>query len=437
MFNVFKSIGLVKYLALDEVNPRSFFFFMLFGTLIAVIFHITLSLFHLGYPWTTFLFQPGDRFNDWHNSIRHSFAPNPYQTDGALATYFPFTYVLLKIGTFQEKSLSLMVFFGVAIGLIFISAHQILKKVGQAELSILSGTNNWIYLVLGTLISYPVIFALDRGNIDIWIAFFCVIFVINIDTKYRILGCIFLTVAISLKGYPAAFLLIYFHNKQFGLLMTSLVGVILLTFFPLIFLWGGPSINIFEFQRNFYEFKALYVLDKHSLFASSDPYNAIRMSFLVAQEKALKYMLLPPSWTKLSLREFSTILYNSYIYISFTLASVLSIFVIFANIEQWRRVLAISLICILFPTVANDYKLNLLFPSIYLLVTQKNSSKDNRDIFILLCILLIPKSYFFIKGMSVSMLINPILLVILVIKTLYQPMTWSEIYKKITRIISK
>jgi hypothetical protein len=161
------------------------------------------------------------------------------------------------------------------------------------------------------------------------------------------------------------------------------------------------------------------------------------MSFLVAQEKALKYMLLPPSWAKLSIREFSTILYNSYIYISFMLASFLSIFVIFANIEQWRRVLAISLICILFPTVANDYKLNLLFPSIYLLVTQKNSSKDNRDIFILLSILLIPKSYFFIKGMSVSMLINPILLVILVIKTLYQPMTWPEIYKKITRIVSK
>ena len=427
VFNINRKIFTLPLL---EISPRNFLFFMLLGLGIAVIFHTTLHLLKLPYPWNTFLFNPGDRFNDWHNSIRQVTAPNPYHAPGpALATYFPFTYVLLEIGNFQDRFLSLLVYFNVAFGLIFISAYQAIKKIAPAKPALLnSSAKNVFFLALGTLITYPAIFALDRGNIDIWIAFLCVFFVINLNTKYRLIGCACLTVAMALKGYPAAFLLLYLHDKQWRLMAISVVGAALLSFLPLLFLWGGLSVNLFELQRNLNLFKAMYVLDAHSLFASSDPYNAIRMSFQYAQGVARGSLGAAPQWSQMSITEFSSILLSSYKYFSFALAGLFSIYAIFAKTPQWRRVLAICLTCILFPAVANDYKLNLLFPALYLLIADSDSSKPNKIIFMLLCLLLIPKSYFFIDDRSISMLINPILLMILAVKTLYHPEAWAEIY---------
>ena len=427
---IFNMNNKIFFFPSTEINPRNFFFFMLLGLGIAIIFHTTLYLLKLPYPWNTFLFIPGDRFNDWHNTIRQVSAPNPYQASGpALATYFPFTYVLLEIGNFQNRLLSLLVYLNVAFGLILISADQAIKKMMPTKPALFNESNkNIFFLALGSLISYPAIFALDRGNIDIWIAFLCVFFVINLSTKYRFIGCACLTVAIALKGYPAAFLLLYLQNKQWRLMAISIVGAALLFFLPLLFLWGGLSVNLFELHRNLNLFKAMYVLDANSLFASSDPYNAIRMSFQYAQKVARDSLGIAPPWSKMSITEFSSILLSGYIYFSFALAGMLSIYAIFASTTQWRRVLAICLTCILFPAVANDYKLNLLFPAIYLLIADNDSSRSNKIFFMILCFLMIPKSYFFIDGRSISMLINPILLMILAVKTLYHPRAWTKIY---------
>lgn len=427
IFNINRKIFTLPLL---EISPRNFLLFMLLGIGIAVIFHSILHLLKLPYPWNTFLFNPGDRFNDWHNSIRQVMAPNPYQAPGpALATYFPFTYVLLEIGNFQDRYLSLLVYFNVTLSLIFIGAYQAIKKMAPANPGLFNDSfKNVFYLALGTLITYPAIFALDRGNIDIWIAFLCVSFVINLNTKYRFIGCACITIAIALKGYPAAFLLLYLQDKQWRLMAISLVGAALFSLLPLLFLWGGISVNFFELQRNLNLFKAMYVLDAHSLFASSDPYNAIRMLFQYAQGVARGSLSAAPPWSNMGIIEFSTILLSGYMYFSILFASIFSIYAIFANTPKWRRVLAICLTCILFPAVANDYKLNLLFPALYLLIADNDSSKPNKIIFLVLCVLLIPKSYFFIDGRSISMLINPILLMILAVKTLYHPSAWAEIY---------
>ena len=157
-------------------------------------------------------------------------------------------------------------------------------------------------------------------------------------------------------------------------------------------------------------------------------FRSIRMLFQYAQGVARGSLGAAPPWSHMGITEFSTILLGGYKYFSFALAGMFSIYAIFAKTPQWRRVLAICLTCILFPAVANDYKLNLLFPALYLLIADHDSSKSNKIIFMLLCLLLIPKSYFFIDGRSISMLINPILLMILAVKTLYHPEAWADIY---------
>jgi len=379
--------------------------FVLFFLGAAVVYHGILDFLGFNYPWNTFLFDPSDRFNDWVNSVNQAHSSNPYYAQGpALATYFPFSYVMF--GFLGRDSISgVTVYFLVTLllmltlGFCMQYSKYLIEKIPNA-----SFRSRLIFLLLVvSLFTYPVIFSLDRGNIDLWISLLCSIFVFLTNSKLDYLGSLALAIAISLKGYPAAFLLLLlmerkYYNVFFIMLMTAF-----LTMYPLLFMWDSLNFNLQGFLTNFKKYKEIYVLGNGSLFASSDPYNAIRLVFF-------KFLEFSNNLDESHIRNASLYVYNYYKYLIFAFACLVSFYVVMLRDCQWKKILAICLLTILFPNVANDYKLNMLLPAMYFLVFHDMNKSESRKIFLAVCLLMVPKSYFFVSGRSISMLINPIIL---------------------------
>jgi len=384
------------------------------GLVVAVILHSVYSFFGAGYPWNTFLFDPNDRFNDWFNSVDQATSNNPYHATGpALATYFPASYVLFKIGFGLHGVFGKLIYLCVT-AILFAGAFATINQSLFKNCS-LPLYDKFALLIL-SIFSYPVLFSIDRGNIDLWISLLCAIFIFSNALKFEIVGVIALSLAISFKGYPAAFLLLLLSERKYLAFLTSVILAILLTLIPMVFMWDGFDSNLDGFIKNLHMYKEIYVIGHGSLFASSDPYNALRLLFfsLFGIEK-----------------EVSESVYHFYKYFSAIFAIVISVYVLFVQKTKWKKIIAVSILAILFPYVANDYKLCMLLPGFYMLIFENLEIKKNKYIFLSICLLLIPKSFFFIHGKSVSMVINPIILSWLVFLVVHDSESWRYFFKNV------
>jgi hypothetical protein len=390
------------------------FAFILTSFFIAVAFHKGLSFFGYSYPWNTFLFHPGDRFNDFFNSVKQANSLTPYFFKGpALATYFPFAYSVFLIGDASSKLFSSLIFLIVSIFLLFLSIFFYRSYVEKKNSDNKFSMKDVFYLFSSLLFSYPVLFSIDRGNIDLWIAMLCSIYVFSTYQKgSRFIGLSCLAIAISLKGYPLAFLLLLVAKKNFLDIFKCLTLVFLLTLTST-FWMDGDILHIFSgFIDNFHQYNEIYVFGAGSLFASSDLYNAIRLIALFFEQ---------------DLVTFSKLVIKAYTTYSFFVSLILAIYVSFVCTENWRRVIAVSLIILIFPNVANDYKLCILIPGLFLLLIENIDFSSKRAVFFLMMLLMIPKSYFFIRGKSISMVINPLLVMLLTITILNDCKNWLKV----------
>jgi hypothetical protein len=176
----------------------------------------------------------------------------------------------------------------------------------------------------------------------------------------------------------------------------------------------GDMLHIFSgFKDNFHQYNEIYVIGSGSLFASSDLYNAIRLVANIFYEQDLV--------------TFSKLIFKYYTAYSFFVSLVLAVYVSFVCTKNWRRVIAVSLIILIFPNVTNDYKLCTLIPGLFLLLNENIDFSAKRAIFFLIMLLMIPKSYFFISGKSISMLINPVLIMLLTIIILSDCRGWLKL----------
>lgn len=399
---------------------RFYFTFVLSGLLIAILFHYSMRrFFGLGYPWNTFLLDPSDRFNDWYNSVFSAATMDPYYKHGvAISTYFPFAYVLLQVGSFFSRRGSLLVYLASSIGLLMSGIVifwriYLVPKIDDAPVKFWS---------VGLFISsvafcYPLIFALDRGNIDTWVAGLCLIYVVLLRTQYNLLGFLAIGIAIAIKGYPAAFLLLGMVDKQYRLVLWAIIVSIALTFYSLHHFSGGFLYNLHGFRQGLQDFRNMYVLGAGGIGSSADPYNGIRTLL----------MMFNPAWLSGNIR---LVLLQAYDILALFFAGISVYFILFVSVPRWRQVLATCLLAVLFPDVIMHYKLLVLLPGVFMLFTDADNSKQLRRSLIYLAILMIPKSYLYIKGISVSGIINPIFLVLLVWNVFDDKVAWIDSFKE-------
>lgn len=400
---------MVNVMATPQTRLWCFLGLVLVGLTVAIAFHLTMEQLGFSFPWNTFLFLPGDRFNDWHNSIAAAATLDPYfAPTKAVSAYFPFAYLLMQGVAGYPRNLATLIYLGISCGLLVLavslSAQLLRDSAAKAvDLSTLRA-RPWLLLTLVCLASYPVLFALDRGNLDIWIGCLCAIYVSCLRTRYVGLGLASLAIAVALKGYPIVFLGLSLAERRYrDLLLTPLIAIAL-SAIGLASLQGDMLHNLQGFIAGLAKYRQLYVLGDNSLFASADPYNALRTLKVFAG--------LPRS----ELADWSPHLLKFYEPLALVIAAAAGLCATFVRMPYWRRVMIIGLVAILFPNVANDYKLAVLLPGLFALLFSDEPSAEGKNasaILLVTALLMIPKSYCFYRGIGFSNLANAALLLTL------------------------
>lgn len=358
-------------------------FIVIAGFASSVIFHyVAGTYFGYGYPYATFLYNPADRFNDFFNIYNSTIYLDPYAK--AISVYFPFAYMPIYLLTSFRPSVAYTLFAGL-FWLFLIVA--MLKQVPVENIP-----NRLLTLLSLSVLSYPVLFAIDRGNLECLVFIALGLFLHCYATNRENCAALFLACAIAMKLYPGIFVVLFLSDRKWKPILLTLVFTVMLTIGSAFLLAGGVRGSLAGMQKNLLIFKIQYIDTLHGLQHSS--------SFFV------------PAKLLAELVGFAELIPTLYPIGALLLFVLTSAWVIFNERELWKKVAILSFMMILLPQVSYDYKLiHTLFP-LLLFTGSMSQSRFDAVYSVLFGLLLIPKDYYYLIGdISINGTINALLMV--------------------------
>lgn len=213
-------------------------------------------------------------------------------------------------------------------------------------------TNRFTSIMLSFLLifSRPIINSLERGNTILLTMIFCIIFILDYDSKNPLkaeFSLISLALAASLKITPAILgLLLLIEKKNFGKAARAIIYGLFFFFIPFFFLHGGKRANIRQLITNIQLNLGIYP-------------NTDGVTF----ESCIRHigLNLPP---------------NSISIIKYIILSLLIICLLIHH-EKWIRAMAICLFLVIAPGHSGDYCVLYMIPSyILFLNTDQHRPSD-------------------------------------------------------------
>lgn len=382
---------------------------VIIGFFVSVAFHYAMHFYYQRpYPYSTFLSWPFDHQSDFTHVYAAVRGRDPYHFhDGIVGNYFPFTYFVAFF--FGHLPHGLVLF--LALFLAGLAAY-FYRQSGLGQDPQISRPARVRLLFSLTVMSYPVLFELDRANFE------ALMFLLIAACGYLIgqrrfgLSTLPLALAIAMKGYPAIFLGLYWPVKRYreAAIAAALSVVVCVICFSI--LRGGLVGSIHGFDHGLRTFQDYYVIQgaggsgvrmNSSLFAPLGLWNH-DPAFI---KKALVY-------------------YDGFALLGVAgIAWLISAKKTAGRLAGWKLEYLLSAAALLLPFISYDYKLLVLFIP---LASFLNSAKRERaDAFYCASFgaMLIPKDYLFINngigvsigngvsiasGVSISSLLEPLIL---------------------------
>lgn len=363
------------------------------GFICAVVFHLANHFMGRGYPYDTFLFRSDDRFMDFFNPLRGSSDLDPYNPAriNYIGGYLPFGYLVSFLFSLTRPwIISLAIFITLFITYLIwyiINTLYRNKKLNFAE------RLNALTLVL---LTYPILFILDRANFDIIVFIFISLFVYLYQRGRLTLAVLLLAFPIAMKGYPLVLLTIPLLDKRIRDILLTGGLTFALEIVSLAVFKGGLAI---EFSKMLASFGTSYSIAFGS--GSLVRFNSSLFTLLLF----LKPSLITSSWFN-----------RAYVLLVTAFFFIITFVIYKNNYPFWRRLLIITLMMILFPQSSGDYRLLMLYPPLLLFLAQNEKSSIDKVTTILLGLILIPKAYYvFYSDVNIGIILNPMLLTILLI----------------------
>lgn len=380
---------------------------VLVGFVLAVIFHYVLG-FYLGkpFPFNSFLFNFSLIFNDFTNFLPKIKGFAPYTPPADWQQYFPLSYLTLEpFAYIKSQLLSCFLYL-----LVFVSFFYYINiKFFHCD-GLRKGQNYQNILIL-TFISYPFLCLVDRGNFDMILFIFFAFFIFVFQAKKYQLAAVLLGVLNAFKPFSLLFLLLFLFEKKYREFFLSIGTSFLLIIGGFLCFKGNIFDQISVMLQSWILFEKQYIYDRGY-------FGMINSSSLYP---VLKFFLCGYKFEKLiSIK----ILADIYKYFSMVVTILIAFFT-FKEKVFWKKISLITLYTLLIPHNIYDYKLIFLFVPIYLFV---NAEKTKLDLLytILFGLLLIPKHYYIIDLMdginrfSLSMILNPLILLIIIGLIVYE-----------------
>jgi hypothetical protein len=371
------------------------------GFTVSVIYHYVLA-YYFGmntYPYNSFLFDSRVRFDDFFSTYKASANLDPYSPPGG--AYFPFAYIIMYFNTLFDK--------WIALGFFIVSYIAILWYFISKQLLTSGKWENHYYTFILIFMSYPILYVIDRGNIEIWL-FLSILFFHHFYLKEKyIVSALFLSIAISFKLYPVVLGLLFILDKKYRELFYTTFFTLTLTILSMVILQGGfekTFIGLFDCLGKFG--------DCYLNTLGGIQHN---VSFF-APTKYLYYMV----ESKYLLSAHIGHLFNTFYFIlSLFLFGGLTYFLFRYKFSNSKKITLLVLSFLILPQISFDYKLINIYIPLVLFLKSVEKSKFENIYAILFGLLLIPKDYFyFVSDVSIAIVITPLLILSLIVLFIFE-----------------
>ncbi len=381
-----------------EKNEKVFYmgFVILAGFVAAVIYHYWMGVYlSKPYPFNTFLFNPQDRFNDFFVMYDLDKGFNAY-THNLINSQFPFLNLVAALFALISRDASLFLYIAVVItgfsyfNFVFIRGAK--------------NTITWVFIF--SLLTYPLLFTLDRANLEGLVFIFLALFIYFYWRRHFMVSSIFLGAAIAMKVFPVVFLVLFLSDRKYKEMFAGIAAAVIFSAGALLALNGSFFKNLNEFlsTKNFDIYSA-YLGPKHIVQRGVNIFSVLKI-YLIHFKMIAKTDM--------------TQLLNRYAELSVVFFAGLAAYVVFVEKEFWKKVAILVISMLLLPQLSGDYKLIHLFLPLFLFI---NAPKGRQDLFYALAfgLLLIPKDYWMInevvsdggQDISWAVIINVAIMVIM------------------------
>jgi len=361
-------------------------FIIVAGFALSVIFHYSMGNYFgfNSYPHNTFLFTPADKFNDFFNIYRATEHLNPYSNP--LCCYFPFTYMPVYLLTLIPEKLAL----AILVGIFICSVYYIVYRSNSRADKYLKNLCAFSF----TFMSYPVLFTIDRGNLEIIVFLFLAIFFYYYQAGDDKKSVFFLALASAMKLYPGIFVVLFLADRKYKSAAYTVVIAIVVSLVSASILSGGIFGSLQGLQQNLAYFKQTYFFSGAGVQHNNSIYGIFNIIHKIIPSAAP--------------------ILGFYSIIALAIFVFVSMYIIFVEKQFWKRTALLVFMMLLLPQVSFDYKLiHVIF---VVMLFFKSQEVDRHDVFyaMFLGLLLIPKDYILLKSdISIAVLLNPLIMVLI------------------------
>ena len=274
----------------------------------------------------------------------------------ATGNYFPFTYAFMGILEFFSSGKHEAIYFIVAeiCALIYIEfCRRFLKNE-------MSSKAMYINILIFLFMQFPMLFAFQRGNIEIIILVFCMLFYVLYEKEKYNLAAIVLSFAVCMKLYPALLAMLFISRKKYKSFLLCAVSSLIIT-----------VLSYFQVQKILVGFT--HYLSGFTNFI--DIYGKVSgMQYNHSILFGIYYVIYKTSNLNL-LDIFSNSIMTAYTIGIICIAIPLILYITFKKMEEWKKVTLFTLMMVSFPQISFDYTLILLIIPIMIFVSDKNTKK--------------------------------------------------------------
>jgi hypothetical protein len=348
---------------------------MAIATPLSIVFHYVCRYYYgRTYPWSTFMVDPRYHFGDYYLSYQAALGFGPGRSSNMV--YSPLMHLLVSALTLVRPWVGFAIIVAVFLAVLVFVCW---KWVTSAATMTLMRLQQVAVLVL---LSYPVLFVIDRGNLEmvifVWLAAF---FYLYYGRRSR-WAWIPLALAIAGKYYWVTLLVLPLCDRQIRQSVYALAGAVFATLMSgFVIAWNAHASLGWVFgamARTLGNRSGIYgsvfiAQHAHTLWAS------LRLA-----DGLLGYPLFNVPHQDLD-----------YVVIAIVLFALIAYEVLRHEIAPWRRVLALVAATLVLPVESYNYTLlHLLFP-LALLVCSAAVSRQSRAAVLLIALCLVPVDYYY------------------------------------------
>lgn len=191
------------------------------GTALCLAFHYAAGAYlGIGYPWNTFLFRPSNHFMDFVNM--YHLAQHFGRAAGDQLVYSPLLHLLMRAATLVPMWVAFGVLVAAFLATVLLVVRHATALVGPSPVRVL-------HVAVVVLMSYPVLFVIDRGNLEMLVFIFLAAFFYLYFGRKSGWAWLPLALAIAAKYYWVTLLVLPLLDRRYRQAFLAFAGAVVAT----------------------------------------------------------------------------------------------------------------------------------------------------------------------------------------------------------------